>query len=568
LITLAIDFTEQYRENTMLESGIFLQDRYEIIQPIGNGGMGAVYLARDQRLGNTVALKETFFNDSMMVAAFEREARLLAGLRHAALPKVMDHFIDHNGQFLVMEFIPGQDLQDLLQSSSKAFQLEEMLQWADQLLDALDYLHSQDPPVIHRDIKPQNLKLSSRNQIVLLDFGLAKNAAANNSTTTSGKSLFAYTPIYAPLEQIQGAGTDARSDIYSLGATLYHLLTGEKPVDALTRAGDFLNGKPDPLVLAHEKNTRISPLVSDVIAQAMALNRDLRPASAIVMRKLLRDAVQSPTDNLGNQGKTIMSQTRAFHANTDKGFSVDSTRISASQPLTYGQATPKTNANAAARQLATHQRPATPKYAGANSADKSPWATTPAWSHSQTQLHTQESSGKGKWVAAAVVFVVLSVILVLRFSGSSETEGEIKPTTPTLVEQQNVPNPTNAGTNSPATASQPQYQPSSSMSVSEQSPTQEQTPQRAAEEKPTAETATTQTAEPVATKQEPAKTEAPQTQPAPQLQPGQLRPDGKPYDPMREGDRRPPPHMGPPPPEGYPPPPHGGGPPPPDRRRP
>src|SRR2546421_7752862 len=150
----------------MLESGILLQNRYEILEPIGNGGMGAVYLARDQRLGNTIALKETFFNDAMMLSAFEREARLLAGLRHSALPKVMDHFADDNGQFLVMDFISGEDLQDLLLSSKGAFQPEEVFQWADQILDALDYLHSQNPPVIHRDIKPQNLKLSSRNQIV------------------------------------------------------------------------------------------------------------------------------------------------------------------------------------------------------------------------------------------------------------------------------------------------------------------------------------------------------------------------------------------------------------------
>lgn len=552
----------------MLESGFLLQNRYEIIQPIGRGGMGAVYLARDQRLGNTVALKETFFNDSMMVAAFEREARLLAGLRHAALPKVMDHFVDEHGQFLVMEFIPGQDLEDLLQTSTQGFQTEEMLQWADQLLDALDYLHSQDPPVIHRDIKPQNLKLSSRNQIVLLDFGLAKNSNANNTTTTSGKSLFAFTPIYAPLEQIQGAGTDARSDIYSLGATLYHLLTGNKPVDALTRAGDFLNEKPDPLVPAHERNNRVSLAVSQVISQAMALNRELRPASAIVMRKLLRDAIQSPTDSLGNQGKTIMSQTRAIHANTSKGFAVDSTRIAASQPLTYGQVTPKTNPGAA-RPLATQQRPATPKYAGANTAATSPWATTPAWTQPQTQLQTEDNSSKGKWMAAAAVFVVLSVILFWRFNGSSTPENEIKPITPTVVEQQNVNNQGDAGAKVTPAPSQPQYQPSSSMTMPEPVATQQQAPQPTTEEKPaTSEPATTPKAEPVAAKQEPAKTETPQTQPQtqPQIRPGDLLPDGTRYDPMHEGDRGRRPPMGPPP-EGYPQP-RGEGPPPNGRRRP
>src|SRR2546421_2086160 len=99
----------------MLVTGTILQNRYEVIRPIGQGGMGAVYLARDQRLGNTVALKETFFLDAALLAAFEREAKLLAGLRHAALPKVIDHFSDTNGQFLVMEYISGDDLQDLLQ---------------------------------------------------------------------------------------------------------------------------------------------------------------------------------------------------------------------------------------------------------------------------------------------------------------------------------------------------------------------------------------------------------------------------------------------------------------------
>jgi serine/threonine protein kinase len=296
----------------MLESGIILQNRYEIIEPIGKGGMGAVYLARDQRLDNNIALKETFFKDQTMVAAFEREARLLAGLRHPALPKVIDHFVDDHGQFLVMEFISGEDLHALLQSSTQTFQPEEVLQWADQILDALDYLHSQNPSVIHRDIKPQNLKLSSRNQVVLLDFGLAKSTLENSPATTSGKSLFAYTPIYAPLEQIKGAGTDARSDIYSLGATLFHLLTGESPVDALSRAYEFLNGKPDPLPLAHEQNPGIPAAIGEVIAHAMSLNRDLRPATAIALRKLLRDAAQASTEREPEQGKTVIHPMKTF----------------------------------------------------------------------------------------------------------------------------------------------------------------------------------------------------------------------------------------------------------------
>jgi serine/threonine protein kinase len=552
------------KEANMLEARILLQNRYEIIQPIGSGGMGAVYLARDQRLSNNVALKETFFNDAMMVVAFEREARLLAGLRHAALPKVIDHFVDENGQFLVMEFIPGDDLENLLVGSSQSFQIEEMLQWADQLLDALDYLHSQDPPVIHRDIKPQNLKLTSRNQIVLLDFGLAKNAMGSSSTTTSGKSLFAYTPIYAPLEQIQGAGTDSRSDLYSLGATLYHLLTGEKPVDALTRAGDFLNGKPDPLVPAHLRNPRISQSVGEVIGQSMALNRDLRPVSAIEMRKRLRDAIQTPDENTGTQGKTILSQTKAMHANSEKSGAYDATRVAAGQPQTKGQILPKTSANIA-RQSATHQRPATPKYAAANNAEQSPWATTPAWSSPHTQLHTSQNSGKGKWLAVAFLGVVIVALITMRFTGNSFTEAGSPTDTPPVVEQQKVNTPTDGAAQSPAPASQPQYQPNSTspMVMPERVSTQETPAQQASEEKPAvADPVASQPAEPVATKQEPAKTEAPQTQPTQQPQQG-----GRPNEPMRDDRRPPPPHMRPPH-EGPPPPPPHGGPPPPDRRRP
>jgi serine/threonine protein kinase len=320
----------------MLESGIILQNRYEIIEPIGKGGMGAVYLALDQRLGNTIALKETFFKDALMVAAFEREARLLAGLRHPALPKVIDHFADDYGQFLVMEFIPGKDLHALLQSSAQAFQPEEVLQWADQLLDALDYLHSQKPSIIHRDIKPHNLKLTARNQVVLLDFGLAKSTLDNSSTTTSGKSLFAYTPIYAPLEQIQGAGTDIRSDLYSLGATLFHLLTGGKPVDSLSRATEFLSGKPDPLPFASEINPRIPEAISKAIARAMALNRELRPPTAIAMRKMLRDVAYTVTENLPEQGKTVMSSMNTFHVGRVDTASLTPVPEASLPPLTQG----------------------------------------------------------------------------------------------------------------------------------------------------------------------------------------------------------------------------------------
>src|SRR5947209_8413977 len=164
----------------------------------------------------------------------------------------------------------------------------------DQLLDALDYLHAQEPPIIHRDIKPQNLKLGGRGQIILLDFGLAKGYASLTSPLKPAESVVGYTPAYAPLEQIQGAGTDARSDLYSLAATLYHLLTGVAPPNALARADAVLNGLPDPLRPADELSAGVSPEVAAVLRQAMALRRDQRLSSAPAMRRALREADKTP----------------------------------------------------------------------------------------------------------------------------------------------------------------------------------------------------------------------------------------------------------------------------------
>ncbi len=285
----------------MIKPGTVLQNRYEIIRTIGAGGMGAVYLARDTRLGNTVALKETFFAEDLMRLAFEREARLLAGLRHPVLPRVTDHFNENEGQFLIMEYIPGEDLAELSQARSGPFAVADVLAWADQLLDALDYLHTQEMPVVHRDIKPQNMKLTSRNQIILLDFGLAKGHAAG-FTQTDGRSVFGYTPAYAPLEQIQGQGTDPRSDLYSLAATLYHFLTATPPADALLRATAVLGGLPDPLRPAHEINPLVTPAVSHVLRQGLELHANQRPASAAAWRQSWQAAqrhtaeIPAPTD--------------------------------------------------------------------------------------------------------------------------------------------------------------------------------------------------------------------------------------------------------------------------------
>lgn len=290
----------------MLTPETVLQGRYRIVRQLGQGGMGAVYEAIDQRLDTTVALKETLFSDERLRKQFEREARLLARLHHPALPRVSDHFSEGDGQFLVMQFIPGDDLSEMITRKRSSFPANQVLTWADQLLDALDYLHTQDPQIVHRDIKPQNLKLTSRGQIILLDFGLAKGQAGEISRVTTAASIFGYTPNYAPLEQIQGLGTDSRSDLYALGATLYHLLTNVKPPDALTRAAAIVNGQPDPLSKASDVNAAIAPEVDEVLAKAMAQNREQRYATAVDMRKALQGNEQASTVVERGEAQTIL----------------------------------------------------------------------------------------------------------------------------------------------------------------------------------------------------------------------------------------------------------------------
>ena len=290
----------------MLTPDTVLQSRYRIIRQLGQGGMGAVYEAVDERLDSTVALKETLFADERLRKQFEREARLLARMHHPALPRVSDHFAEGDGQFLIMQYIAGDDLAAMIASKHGPFPLHQVLTWATQLLDALDYLHTQDPQIIHRDIKPQNLKLTSRGQIILLDFGLAKGQIGEFSRVTTSASIFGYTPNYAPLEQIQGLGTDPRSDIYSLAATLYHLITGVKPPDALTRAAALVNSQPDPLSPANEVNPAVSVGLAAVLARAMAQSRDQRYPTAAEMTKALHIIGQANTSLEKSEAQTVL----------------------------------------------------------------------------------------------------------------------------------------------------------------------------------------------------------------------------------------------------------------------
>jgi len=286
----------------LLAPGTVLRGRYKIIAPVGQGGMGAVYRAEDLRLeGRICAIKEVCPDPDATPEAlaqsqeqFRREASTLARLDHPNLPKVSDTFTEGQREYLVMDFVGGRDLRHLMEEKRRRGEFldeQQVLRWADQLCDALEYLHSQSPPVLHRDIKPANIKLTPGGLIKLVDFGLVKLLAADESRTITvlqGRGTVAYTP----LEQYGGdtGHTDARSDIYSLGATLYHLLTNQPPPDAKQR---FLN--PDALVPPRAINPYISPATERAILTAIAMHPDQRPPSVAAFRDMLHAASLPPS---------------------------------------------------------------------------------------------------------------------------------------------------------------------------------------------------------------------------------------------------------------------------------
>ncbi len=219
----------------ILERGTLLNNRYRIVEILGQGGMGSVYRAVDENLGVEVAVKDNLFTTEDYARQFRREATLLASLRHPNLPRVTDHFIiEGQGQYLVMDYIEGEDLRQRMERVG-VLPEEEVVVIGAAVCDALSYLGTRKPPIIHRDIKPGNVKITPQGQIFLVDFGLAKTLLGSQATTTGARAM---TPGYSPPEQYGTARTDQRSDIFSLGATLYAALTGATPEDALARAMD------------------------------------------------------------------------------------------------------------------------------------------------------------------------------------------------------------------------------------------------------------------------------------------------------------------------------------------
>ena len=269
-----------------LERGALLHKRYRIVEILGQGGMGSVYRAVDENLGVDVAVKENLFTTDEYARQFRLEAVILANLRHPNLPRVTDHFvIGDQGQYLVMDYIEGEDLRQRMERMGNITEDEAILMGA-AMCDALSYLHTRKPPILHRDLKPGNVKITPDGHIFLVDFGLAKVLHGSQATTTGARAM---TPGYSPPEQYGTARTDPRTDIYSLGATIYAALTGIIPEDGLARAMD--NTQLTPL---RKRNSKVSKRLAAAIERAMGIDPADRYQNAEEFKRAL----------LGSKSKT------------------------------------------------------------------------------------------------------------------------------------------------------------------------------------------------------------------------------------------------------------------------
>lgn len=280
------DNSDSGLDENILPKGALLDNRYEVLKVLGLGGMGAVYQARDLRftgVARLCAVKEMISTTTdphvrrLTLQNFEREANILATLNHPSIAKVIDYFTEGVRSYLVMEYVEGQDLEALLESTEDPLSEEQVVDWAVQICEVLSYLHGHNPPIIYRDMKPSNVMLRSGNRITLIDFGIAKTFQSGQKGTMIG------TEGYSPPEQYRGVA-DARSDIYSLGATMHHLLTRRDP-------------RTEPPFTFHDEPIRkLNPAVSEateqVVMRALEYDPEQRYTSVDELKRALQQTRQ------------------------------------------------------------------------------------------------------------------------------------------------------------------------------------------------------------------------------------------------------------------------------------
>ena len=271
---------------------------YTLIQEIARGGMGAVYLAEDPAHHRIVAVKEACLDpaacEGKLIEIRKRllhEMEVLRPLDHPNIPKIIDQFSSENNAFMVMEYIEGRTLLKIQQETLRNGRILEesrVLGWAIQVLDTLTYLHDLEKPIVHRDIKPENLILTLDGRIMVIDFGLMKQI--ERELEMSGPLIKAIGTVeFAPPEQYadSGVSTDVRSDIYSLGATLFYLLAGELPPRAVDRMLPASINIHTALPSLQKANATVSKIMQNVIEKAMEIDPEERFQSARQMRESL-----------------------------------------------------------------------------------------------------------------------------------------------------------------------------------------------------------------------------------------------------------------------------------------
>lgn len=271
-----------------LEAGYLLNKRYRIKRVLGQGGFGAVYLATDERLDLRCAVKESLSLSPTTERQFKREAKLLATLRHPNLPRVTHHFVVDDHQYLIMDYVEGEDLHARLAREGPLPEVD-INRLAEKICEALVYLHNLDPPIYHRDIKPANIRITSSGDAILVDFGIAKKAVEGQKTTTSAMGV---TPGFAPPEQYGLGYTDDLTDVYALGATLYNLASGHPPPESVERlfGGETLT----PLV---QSRPDLSAHTIAAISKALEIRREERFQNVSKFLAALKDTsfVHEPT---------------------------------------------------------------------------------------------------------------------------------------------------------------------------------------------------------------------------------------------------------------------------------
>jgi len=284
---------------------VILNRRYRVEKRLGQGGYATVYKSYDLVLRQDVAVKIYADTSPEAIKQFQRETKILAGLNHSNMPRVRAYFIEGNAQYMVMDFIPGRSLAEALKAAQERLKSpipeSNLLKWANQICTALSYLHEQNPPIVHRDVKPENIIVGENDQAYLVDFGIAKiDPTLKTSTVALG-----ITPGYAPPEQYGRTSdhTDARTDIYALGATLYHMLTGQRPSESIGIA----SGLESPIKPAKDINPAISLTVSLALERAMKLNPSQRPTTV----KDFNNALHGRSSPLNTQKRKIQKSKEA-----------------------------------------------------------------------------------------------------------------------------------------------------------------------------------------------------------------------------------------------------------------